>query len=51
MFSWGAMTTCLAAGRSFAAIATLRFFLGVFEAGMLACLLASSHVYRDQMAR
>ena len=34
MFSWGAMTMCLAAGKNFAGMTALRFLLGAFEAGL-----------------
>jgi len=33
MLGWGTMTIAMGASRNFATIATLRFFLGVFEAG------------------
>lgn len=34
MFSWGAVTVGLGAAHSFASVTTLRFVLGMFEAGM-----------------
>lgn len=34
MFSWGAVTMCLGATSSFAGVTTVRFILGMFEAGL-----------------
>lgn len=39
LFSWGGTLCCMAACDSFAGLAAVRFFLGVFEAGILPSLM------------
>lgn len=39
LFAWGGCLCCMAACHNFAGLATVRFLLGVFEAGILPALL------------
>lgn len=49
LFVWGALICIMAACKSFAALAAVRFLLGVFEAAMLPCMmLLNSLWYRRE---
>ncbi|CAG9949316.1 unnamed protein product [Clonostachys rosea f. rosea IK726] len=46
---WGVLLLCMAACHNFAGLATVRFFLGIFEAGQLpTCMILTSVWYRRE---
>ncbi|TVY30249.1 putative transporter [Lachnellula hyalina] len=45
VFIWGGILCCMAACHSFAGLATVRFFLGVFEAGILPSLMIMNSMW------
>jgi MFS family permease len=54
LFAWGGVVCCMAACRNFAGLATVRFLLGVFEAGILPALLLVNSLWytrREQPLR
>ena len=49
VMSWGVLLLCMAAAHNFAGLATVRFFLGLFEAGQLPiCMILTSIWYRRE---
>jgi MFS family permease len=54
LFAWGGVVCCMAACSNFAGLATVRFLLGVFEAGILPALLLVNSLWytkREQPLR
>lgn len=54
LFAWGGVVGCMAACSNFAGLATVRFLLGVFEAGILPALLLVNSLWytkREQPLR
>lgn len=45
LFSWGGVLCCMAACHNFAGLATVRFILGVLEAGILPCLMIVNSIW------
>lgn len=45
LFLWGGVLCCMAACHSFAGLAAVRFFLGIFEAGILPSLMIMNSMW------
>src|SRR5258708_3289294 len=45
LFAWGGTLCCMAACHDFAGLATVRFLLGVFEAGILPSLMIMNSLW------
>jgi hypothetical protein len=51
MFVWGTCTMCLGATNNYASVTTVRFLLGVFEAGLFPGLLCFTFILVFHLCR